>query len=106
MFTRLVFQQDGGPRGAGQPRASGRWGRGLHPGAAPLPASSYTGGLEVRYLDETGLRGENKDLGCGKVAASNVGNGLRERGRLDVWARDACQSSKQASVGAPAAIVI
>lgn len=40
-------------------------GRGLLPGAAPLPASSHTAALEVCYLDETGLHGENKDVGVG-----------------------------------------
>lgn len=50
----------------------------LHPGAAPLPASSHTAGLEVRYLDEPGLRGENKDVGVGlfKPQSFSVGKQL------------------------------
>lgn len=55
------------PRGAGQPRAGRRWA-----GAAPLPASSHTAGMEVRYLDETGLRGENKDIEVGLFSLSHL----------------------------------
>lgn len=99
------FQQDGGPRDAGQPRASGRRAGGCTPGLLPCLHPLTQPDWKSVILMKQGCVERIRTWGCGK-AASNVGSGLRERGRLDAWARDACQSSKQASVDAPAAIVI
>lgn len=87
------------PAGCGAAWGERALGRGRTPGRLP----SHTAGLEVCYLDETGLRGENKDVGvglftsCGKVA-SKVGRGLIGSGGPAVGPEISLSSSKQGSL--------